>query len=431
MIGIVMIVIFLSFMIIRTPICISMGLSTLIAMILSGSFGSLYTIPMHMIEGTQSYALLSIPFFIFTGNFMNQSGLTDRIFDFANVLVGHIRGGLAQVNVLSAMIFAGIQGTAVADEAGLGVIQIKAMTERGYNRALCAALTLASSIIGPLIPPSVGLVIIGAVTNTSIAKLFLGGVVPGILVGISLMGLNLVHSYTKPDFPKPERRATLGEVKSAFVKGFFALLAPVIIVGGMTGGFVTATEAGVLAAAYALITGFFYNKPKDVVRFLAPSLLDTAKTTALIMFLCSLGTSMTWYLALERVPIMITDSFLTITESKHVFLFLLNIFLGIVGMFIEGIPALLIILPILLPAVDKFGIDRVHFGMIAHLNLLIGMATPPVGVGLYVMTGVGKVKFEELVKAFMPFFIPLIIVLFMITFFPELTLFLPNLLLKD
>jgi len=427
--GIILLGIFLFLICIRMPISISMGIATLIAMIISGFFDSLYIIPMYMAEGTQTYTLLAIPFFILTGNIMNRTGLTDRIFDFANKVVGHIRGGLAQVNVVASMIFAGISGAATADAAGLGVVEVKAMTDRGYRRDYSAAITLASSIIGPIIPPSIGLVIIAVISNTSVARLFLAGFIPGILVGISLMIMNFVFSHTRADFPKPERRATFKEIAKSFGTGLFALFAPVIIVGGLVGGFVTATESGILAANYALLASFLYNKPKDVLRVLPHALLDTVKTTALIMFVISLATSMTWFLAMERIPSMIAESFLAITANKYVFLFLLNVFLLLIGAIIEGIPALLIIVPILLPVVDKFGIDRVHFGMIAHLNLLIGIATPPMGIGLYIMTGVAKIKFEEVVKAFWPFFIPLIVVLFLVTYIPWLTLFLPNLLM--
>ena len=427
--GIILLGVFLILICLRMPISISMGIATFLAMIFSGFSDALYTIPMYMAEGTQSYTLLAIPFFILTGNIMNRSGLTDKIFDFANKLVGHLRGGLAQVNVLASMIFAGISGAATADAAGLGVVEVKAMTDRGYRRDYSAAITLASSIIGPIIPPSIGLVIIAVISNTSIGRLFLAGFIPGILVGISLMIMNFVFSYTRTDFPKPERRATFREIIRTFGTGLFALFAPVIIIGGMVGGFVTATEAGILAVNYVLIASFFYNKPKDVLRFLPLALLDTVKTTALIMFVISLATSMTWFLAIEKVPTFIAGSFLAITENKYVFLLLLNIFFLIIGAIIEGIPALLIIVPILLPVVDTFGIDRVHFGMVVHLNLLIGIATPPMGIGLYIMTGVAKIKFEDIVKAFWPFFIPLVITLLLITYFPSLTLFLPNLLM--
>jgi tripartite ATP-independent transporter DctM subunit len=428
--GIILLIIFFFLIAIRMPVSIAMGIATLIAMIFSDFSSSIYCIPMYMAEGTQSYGLLAVPFFILTGNIMNRSGLTDRIFDFANHLVGHLRGGLAQVNVVASMIFAGISGAAVADAAGLGVVEIKAMTDRGYKRSFSAAITLASSIIGPIIPPSIGLVIIGVVSNTSIGRLFLAGVIPGILVGISLMVLNVVFSYTRSDsFPLPQQKATFKEIKKSFGAGLFALFAPVVIIGGMTGGFVTATEAGILAANYALLAAFIYNKPIVVIQFIPRALLDTAKTTALIMFIIALATSMTWFLAILQIPSMIVNAFLTLAGNKYILLLLLNVFLLIVGAIIEGIPALLIIVPILLPVVDNFGIDRVHFGMIVHLNLLIGLATPPMGIGLYIMTGVAKVRFEDLVREFWVFYIPLLIVLLLITYVPQITLFLPNLLM--
>jgi len=425
--GIILIIAFLVLIAVRMPISISMGIATLIAMLFSGSIDSLYSIPMHMVEATQSYALLAIPFFILTGNIMNHAGLTDKIFDFANKLVGHFRGGLAQVNVVASMLFAGISGAAVADQAGLGLVEVKAMTDRGYKRDYAAALTLASSIIGPLIPPSIGLVIIGVVANLSIGRLFLAGLVPGLLLGVALMVMNLYFSYTQADFPEPEKRASFKEISRTFGTGVFALLAPVIIVGGLIGGFVTATEAGILVANYAIVASFCYNKPKDVIRFLPVALFDTVKTSAMIMFVIATATSMTWFLAIERVPLILADSFLSVTNNKYVFLFLLNVFLLIVGAVIEGIPALLIIIPVLLPVAKQFGIDPIHYAMISHVNLLIALTTPPMGIGLYIMTGVAKIKFEDVLRAFWPFLIPLIITLLLVTYIPWLTLFLPNL----
>jgi len=429
--GIIIISCFLLLISIRVPISISMGIATVVTMLTCGYAESLYIIPMHMAEGTQSYPLLAVPFFILTGNIMNRSGITDQIFDFANKLVGHIRGGLAQVNVVASMIFAGISGAATADAAGLGVVEMKAMTDRGYKRDYSAAITLASSIIGPIIPPSIGLVLIGVLSNTSIGRLFLGGFIPGILVGLALMAMNVYYSYTREDFPQPEKRASLREILKTFKTGLLALMAPVVILGGLIGGFATATESGIVAANYAFLASFFYNKPKDVIRMLPGALYDTVRTTALIMFIISLATSMSWLLSFEKVPSIIASSFLEITQNKYLFLLLLNIFLLFIGAIIEGIPALLILIPILLPVVDKFGIDRVHFGMIIHLNLLIGIGTPPMGIGLYIMTGVAKISFEEVVRAFWPFLIPLCAVLLLITYFPWFTLFLPNLLMGN
>ena len=427
--GLILLCIFLVLILVRMPISISMGVATMVAMVATGSSHSLYAIPMHMAEGTQAYTLLAIPFFILTGNIMNHAGLTDRIFNFAEKLVGHFRGGLAQVNVLASMIFAGISGAATADAAGLGVVEVKAMTDRGYKKGYSAAITLASSVIGPIIPPSIGLVILAVITSTSVGRLFLAGFIPGILVGVCLMVMNYLYSFLSKDFPVPAQRATLREIGRSLGTGLFALFAPVIILGGLVGGFVTATEAGLLALNYALLASLVYNNPRNVLRFLPHALLETAKTTALIMFVISFATSMTWFLALERVPSIIANSFLLLTDNKYVFLIMVNVFLLFIGAIIEGIPALLIIIPILLPLVDKFGIDRVHFAMIAHLNLLIGIATPPMGIGLYIMTGVARTCFEEVVRSFVPFFIPLLIALLMITYIPQLTLFLPDLLM--
>jgi len=425
--GIIVIVVFLVFIALKMPISFSMGVSTLVGIFLLGSTDFLYIIPIQMIEGTQSYGLMAIPFFILAANLMNQSGITDRIFNFANVVVGHMRGGLAQVNVLASMIFAGISGASVADAAGLGVIEIKAMTDKGYSKGYSAALTIASSLIGPLIPPSIGLVLIGVLANLSIGKLFLGALIPGIMMGLSLMVMNVVFSYTKPDFPQPSKRATLKEIFKTFGAGLIAILAPVFIIGGLIGGFVTATEAGILAVNYVLIASFFYNKPKEVFRSIPKALFDTVKTTAMIMFIIAIATSMTWLFTIERIPIIIANSFLSISNNKYVFLLLLNIFLLIVGAFIEGIPALIILVPLLLPVATEFGIHPLHYAMVVHVNLLIAMTTPPVGILLYIAAGIAKIKLEDIVRDFFPFYIPLLIILFLVTYIPELTLFLPNL----
>lgn len=426
----VLLLIFLALIVLRVPIALTMGIATLVSMLLGGWTRALYVIPQQMVEGIQSPTIISIAFFILAGNLMNKTGLTDKIFDFSVALIGHIRGGLAQVNVLASMIFAGISGAAIADCAGLGVVEIRAMEKRGYNRSFAAAVTLASSAVGPIIPPSIPAIIYAVTAGVSIGRLFLAGFLPGVLIGIFLMILNYILSYVKKeDFPSPEKRPTFPLLVKSFGRGIFALFAPVIIVGGIVSGIVTAREAGTLAVIYVFICSFIYNKPKEILKVLPEVLFETMITTVVIMFLLTTATSFGWLIALEKAPNFVAKVILSISNSKIVFLLLVNIFYLVLGMLIEAVPALLITVPILLPLATAFGIDPVHFGLVVIYGLVIGIATPPVGLGLYVITRVSSVKFEELVVAVAPFLIPMIIVLFIITYVPQVVLLIPDLLM--
>jgi tripartite ATP-independent transporter DctM subunit len=409
----------------RVPIAMTMGISTAISFVAGHYTNSFFVIPQQIVEGVDSAPLLAIPFFILAGLMMNSTGLTDKIFDFCMALIGHVRGGLAQVVVVASMIFAGVSGTAVADCAGLGVIQVKAMTDRGYTRDFSAAITLAASVVGPIIPPSVPFVIYSYLAGTSVARMFLGGVLPGVAIGIILMIFNYILSF-RHNFPR-EKRVPLKEILRRAVHAVFALVAPVLIMGSILTGFVTATEAGVLAAAYTLVLGLAYRtltwkKIWDVF-------YESMIVSALIMFIIGFSTAMGWLLAIEDVPSLIANGLLSLTNDRNVFLFLLIIFMLIIGCLVEGIPAMMITLPLLLPLADHFGINRVHFGLIVVYGILIGIATPPVGIGLYIMVGVAGVSFEQITKAVAPYLIPLIIALFVITYWPDLTVWLPTLIL--
>jgi tripartite ATP-independent transporter DctM subunit len=323
------------------------------------------------------------------------------------------------------MIFAGVSGTAVADCAGLGVIQVKAMTDRGYSRDFSAAITLAASVVGPIIPPSVPFVIYSYLAGTSVARMFLAGVLPGVAIGIILMIFNYIISF-RHNFPR-EKRVPLKEVLRRAVHAVFALVAPVLIMGSILTGFVTATEAGVLAAAYTLVLGLAYRtltwkKIWDVF-------YESMIVSALIMFIIGFSTAMGWLLAIEDVPTLIANGLLSLTNDRYIFLFLLIIFMLIIGCLVEGIPAMMITLPLLLPLADHFGINRIHFGLIVVYGILIGIATPPVGIGLYIMVGVAGISFEQITKAVAPYLIPLIIALFVITYWPGLSTWLPTLIL--
>ena len=414
---------FVGLMLVRVPVVMAIGASVLLSLLAAGYGDSLYIMPQQVLEGVENPSLLAIPFFILAGNLMNAVGMTDKIFNFATTLVGHFRAGLAQVNVLASMIFAGISGAAVADIAGLGTVMVKAMRERGYSAEYAAALTVVTAIIAPIIPPSIPLVIYAFLSNTSVGRLFLGGVVPGVLIGISLMIFNRIVA-TRRNFPT-EPRATLRQVLRSAVDGFAALTAPAIIMGAIITGYTTATESGVLACAYLFLLGVVY-RTLDWQR-LWDAVSETMMITSVIMIIVGYSAVVGWLLAIEAVPQQIAEIILLTTENKEVFLALLIVFLLLVGCFVEGVPAMLILVPMLLPIIDKFGIDRVHFGLIITFGLLIGIATPPMGIGIYIMVEISKVSFERITIQILPMLIPLIIVLILITYVPELVLWLPNL----
>lgn len=422
------IVLFIGFIVLillRVPVSMAIGAAVLLTFATSEFSDSLYIIPQQVLEGVNKPSLAAVPFFIMAGNLMNVVGMTDRIFNFANSLVGHFRAGLAQVNVLSSMIFAGVSGAAVADCAGLGAIEIKAMRERGYKAEFAAAVTVCSAVVGPIIPPSIGLVIYAFLAQQSVERMFLAGLIPGLIVGGSLMLFNRILAI-RHDFPTQER-APLSEVKRTAVDGVLALIAPGIILGSILGGFVTATEAGVLACVYSMGLGLYYRSLTKARLWQA--LTDTMLMTSVIMIIIGFSIAMGWLLAIEQVPQQIGDAVFSVTDSRYVFLAIMLVFIILVGCVVEGVPAKLMLVPMLLPVIDSFGIDRVHFGIIIQLGLLIGIATPPMGIGLYIMVEVGKVPFERVTMSVLPFLVPLMLVLILITYVPQLTLWFPDLIL--
>ncbi len=416
---------FITLILMRVPISIAIGTATVLTFLTSDFSSAMQIIPQQMLEGVNKASLTAVPFFIMAGNLMNATGVTERIFAFANALVGHLKAGLAQVNILSSMIFAGISGAAVADCAGLGAIEIKAMRERGYKSDFAAAITVASSVIGPLIPPSIGLVLYAFLAQQSIERMFLAGLVPGILVGLSLM-LYVRFRAQFEEFPT-QPRATPREIAGSAKHGFLALVAPAIILGSIMFGFVTATEAGVLACIYCIIIGLWYKEL--TFRAFVAALSDTAMMTAVIMIIIAFSIAMGWLLAIDQTPQKLADFTFALTEDKNVFLALLLVFIILVGCVVEGVPAKLILVPTLLPLIDAYGIDRVHFGIIIQLGLLMGIATPPMGIGLYIVAEVGRVRFEKVTMAVLPMLIPLLAVLLLLTYVPQTVTFLPDLIL--
>lgn len=424
-IGITMFIVFLILLGLGFPVSFAMVISTLLAVFMGGYASEV--VSLMLVEGIKGYTLLAIPLFILAGNIMNSGGITQRIFDFCTALLGFIKGGLAQVNILASVIFAGISGTAVGDQAGLGTIELKSMVAQGYKKPFAAAITLASSVIGAIIPPSVPLIIYAHLAEVSIERLFIAGILPGLLIALCLsiyVHLGVTRGFIEAPPPQKFSVMMLGQT---FKNGFFALLAPIIIVGSMIGGIVTPTEAGLIAVIYALICSAIYKEFNW--KQIKSGFLLSVSSTALIMFLVGVGTSMGWIISAEQMPILLSDFLLGITEDKFLMLLIINLLLLFLGSIMEGIPIKLILIPILMPIIDSLGIDRVHFGIVMCFNLLIGMITPPVGIGLYVMARVGKMSFESIVKNIIPFYIPLFIALLLITYFPQFTLWLPSFLL--
>jgi tripartite ATP-independent transporter DctM subunit len=416
-----MIWVWLGLMLLGMPLFISMGFSCLMYLWVNGEI--LLSIPQRLTASANSFPLLAAPFFMLTGMAMNSAGITKRIYDFCECLAGRFRGGLAHVNVIGSVIFAGMSGSAVADAAGLGTIEIKAMTDEGYPLAFSAAVTAASATIGPIIPPSVPLLIYGVIADVSIGRLFAGGFIPGLLMAAALM-VQIRWMAQKRGFgahPAP----TLREFATKSRKAFLSLMTPVILFGGMMAGVFTPTEAAFAAAAYALVLGLFVYREISW-RDLPKVFLHTVETNAVVLMLVMTASLFGWVLARAQVPQELGAWILGATQNPLVILLLINVFLLIVGCFMEALAALIILIPVFMPVIKAVGIDPVHFGLVVVLNLMIGTLTPPVGIVLFVVSRVAKLPFEEVTRATAPFLVPLIVVLLLITVFPELVLFLPR-----
>ena len=423
MISLILLAIMVILMAVRVPVSISIGIAVIVALLL-GDF-PLDVIPRIMVDGLDSFPLLAVPFFVLAGNLMNAGGVTERIFAFARATFCPIRGGLAQVNVAASMIFAGMSGAALSDLAGLGAVEMKSMKENGYPVAISAAVTLASCTVGPIIPPSIVLIVYGLATNTSVGRLFLGGVLPGVLIGVCCMVfISLWVRVRKTAWGQPEP-FRLSEFWRTMKGGALALFSPVLVIGALVTGVASPTEVGALAAAYALFVGLVYRALNW--KELRACLIESMLTTAVIMFLIAVSIVMGWIITIERIPHEAARFISTRVENPVVGVLIVNVFLVFVGMFLETLPALLILSPILLPVVSVYSIDPVHFGVIICFNLIIGIITPPMGIGLFVAARVARISPERILRAVLPLLIPLIAGLLLITFWPQLTLWLPNL----
>lgn len=423
MITLTMMLISVGLFLIRVPVSIALGISALIGMWMLGVPPAI--VPVRMIDGVDSFALLAVPFFILAGNLMSAGGLTDRIFDFARACVGWMRGGLAQVNIFGSVIFAGMSGSALADLAGLGALEVRAMRHSGYPVPFSAAVTLASCLIGPLIPPSVILVIYGLATGTSIGKLFLGGLIAGICTAACLMiYIYLYMRLAKPDWGQPEP-FRINEVIRTGVDGAPALLAPIVILGALILGVATPSELGAIAIIYAVVVGIWYRHFTWIK--IQAAFVETITMTSVIMYLFAVASALNFVVARERIAHQAADFMSGLTTSPFIGIMLVNIFLLIVGSFLEGPVAILIIAPILLRIVAEYGMGPVQFGVMLSFNLLIGMITPPLGIGLFVAAKVANISSEAVLKASWPFFLPLLAALMIISYVPWVTEWLPSL----
>jgi tripartite ATP-independent transporter DctM subunit len=419
---ILLIAVFILCLILRFPIAFSLGLSCLIYVIFKGI--PLVILPMKMYSGIDVFVLLSIPGFIMAGNLMNHGGLTDKIIRFCNHLLGHVRGGLALANVGASMLFAGISGTAVSDTASIGSVLIPAMKKEGYDAGFSCGITASSSTVGPIIPPSVPMIIAATLTGLSVGKLFLAGAVPGFLLGLGMMAVAYIIAV-KRKYPK-HPRSSIRQVVSGFIETFWAILMTFLIVFGIVGGIFTPTEASIIAVIYALIIGKFIYK-KLTLRNLPVIVLDSMKTSASLMILVGFANLFGWILITEKLPQTISAEILHFTTNKYMVLLIINLLLIFVGTFMETIAALLILFPLLLKVAIAVEVDPIHFAVIAVLNLIIGLTTPPVGVCLFVASSIGKITISKVARSSWPFLAVSILVLILVTLFPQLSLFLPGL----
>ncbi|MBA8877434.1 TRAP transporter large permease [Phyllobacterium myrsinacearum] len=455
---------FLVLMIVGVPVAISMAVASVLYLVLYGVAPDII-VAQRMIAGVESFPLLAVPFFILAGNLMNSAGVTGRIYAFAVALVGWMKGGLAQVNIIGSVVFSGMSGTALADAAGIGTIEIKAMKDHGYPIEAAVGVTAASATLGPIFPPSLPFVIYGMMANVSIGALFMAGIMPGVVMTVLMMLTVAIFAYIyKWGSDAPFEMKQLLEagleilivfavpviIYLATLLGFsvnasvgialvillavdwyfdfsavMALMTPVILIGGMTMGWFTPTEAAVAAVLWSLFLGLVRYRTMTLAS-LAKASFDTIETTASVLFIVTAASVFAWLLTVSQAAQLLSAAILSITDNKWVFLILVNVLMLFVGCFLDTIAAITILVPILLPLVLKFDIDPVHFGLIMTLNLMIGLLHPPLGMVLFVLSRVAKLSVERTTMAILPWLVPLFIALIAITFIPAITLWLPT-----
>lgn len=405
----------------------ALGFATMVGIALFTDFNVL-TVAQKMVSGIDSYTLLAIPLFMLAGRMMNEGGITERIFRLCNALVGHIKGSLAYVNVLASMAFATMSGSAVADVGGLGQVEIKAMSDEGYPPEYAAAITLASSAIGPILPPSINFVIFSVLANVSTGALFLAGILPGILMGVALIVIVFIMGFFM-QYPISKHQQSWKDRMVAFKQAILPMVTPVIILGGIMGGIFTPTEASSVAAVYAFILGFFVYKSiklKDVPEIL----LDVISSTAIVTFIIACSASFSWVMVLDNVGIKLLNVVMALTSNKILILLILNLIMLILGCFMENSTLLILLAPIFLPIAAQLGIDPIQFGVIMVLNLMIGVVTPPVGTALFVVSSMTGITIGKLTKPVFLFVLPLFVVLMLVTYIPGVSLWLPSIFIR-
>ena len=421
----VLIISFVGLLAIGTPVAWSIAISSTLTILISlPALPALTTVAQRIGVGLDSFALLAIPFFILSGDLMNRGGIAHRLIAFAKTLVGALPGGLALINVIAAMLMGAIAGSALASASAMGSILGPEMEKEGYSKEFGAAVNITSATTGLIIPPSNVLIVYSLASGgASIAALFLAGYIPGILTGLFLMAV--ASFWAKKKGYQLGKRSTLKQVVKTFVEAVPSLFLLVLVIGGIVLGIFTATEASAIAVLYTLVLGFYYKEIS--LKALPEVLLSSSCTTAVVMLLIGASMSMSWALSFENIPQEISSALLGISDNKIIILLIINLILLFVGIFMDITPSVLIFTPIFLPVVSKLGIDPVHFGIIMVLNLCIGLCTPPVGSVLFVGVGVAKTSIQKVIRPLLPLFLAMIIALFLITYIPQITMWLPNL----
>jgi len=411
-------------MLMGMPVAYSLGIASAGYMLATGT--SLSMVAQRMVSGANSFTMLAIPFFFMAGELMNISGVTDKIIIMAKALVGHMKGGLAQVNIVASVFFAGVSGSATADTAALGSSLIPAMVKEGYDLDFSAAITVASSCVGPIIPPSITLVLYGILSGTDVARLLIAGIVPGIVIA----GTQMIYTHfyaVKMDYPSYPK-ATPREMGRAVSTGFSALMMPIIIIGGTMTGVFTPTESAAVAVLYGIVIGFFLYRNISIPQFYR-SLKKVGVASMNNMFILAAASCFSWVLTMSKAPDMLVKVMLGISDNKYVLICLILALLIFIGFFMQASQALVVLTPILMPVIKAVGVDPIHFGLIMVVTLTFGGCTPPVGSMLFVVNSITKMGFARLTRAMLPLYIPLVAAIIIITFVPQVSLFLPDLIL--
>jgi len=420
--GYIVIASFLVFFLLGFPVVLAIGLPCLAYLFINGIPVDL--IAQRMLYSLDSFPLIAVPVFLFVGSVMNCSGISHYIYQFANTAVGRLPGGLAQVNIFGSLVFSGISGSALADIGGLGRIEIDAMRKKGFNVPFACAVTSSSAIIGPIFPPSIPLIIYGTVTGASVLQLLLGGILPGLICTAMLMG-TAAWLAKRRNYPRAERWPTYKEFLTDMWPAIPALAAPVILTAGMLGGWFTPTEVASVTVAYTVLIGTFYYK-KLTLNGLRIAAFETIRATSGILIIVSVAALFGWILSVEQIPQQITAAMLSFSKDPYVLLFIVNVMLLIVGMFLDSTTAILVIAPIIAKPLMAAGVDPVHLGMVVVFNLMIGLVTPPMGLSLYLVADIAKVKMRDVLKEMLPFYVPLVGTLVLITYVPWITTVIPR-----